>query len=73
MKTFRSNEKKIACFFLPNDLKNVCPIYCRSIKINAAKYCFKAGTVCDISVWSELKIPMRKWGARMMMLHTIAV
>ena len=42
--TFLSNEKKIACFFLFNDLNTVCPIYCRSININAAKYSFNAPT-----------------------------
>ena len=36
--------QKIACFFLFNDLNTVCPIYCRSININAAKYSFNAPT-----------------------------
>lgn len=36
MMTFLNNEKNMACFFLLSDLNTVCPIYCRSININAA-------------------------------------
>lgn len=42
--TFLNNEKNMACFFLLSDLNTVCPIYCRSININAAKYSFNAPT-----------------------------
>ena len=33
----KKSEKKIACVRLLSDLKTVCPMYCKSIKINAAK------------------------------------
>ena len=64
MNTLRSREKKIANFFLFRDLNTVCPIYCRSIKINAAKYCFNAITASFSSTVSELKIRIRNSGIR---------
>lgn len=48
-------------------------MYCRSMKINAAKYSFKAGTASLISSLSELKIPIRKCGATIMTVHMAAV
>lgn len=73
MTTLRSREKKMACFFLFRDLNTVWPIYCRSMKIKAEKYSFSAGTASVISALSELNTPMRIFGARMMILHAIAV
>ena len=59
MKTLRNREKKTACFFLFKDLNTVCPIYCKSMKINAAKYVFNAGIASFISSLSELNTPIR--------------
>ena len=53
--TFLNIEKKMACFFLFNDLNTFCPIYCKSMNMKAAKYWFKAGTVFLINTGSELK------------------
>lgn len=43
MIAFLRSEKNIACFFLFRDLNVVCPIYCRSMNANAAKYILRAG------------------------------
>ena len=56
-----------------NDLKMVCPIYCKSININAAKYNFNASTASTSNSLSELKIPIKNSGAKIITLHMIAV
>ena len=71
--TFLNNEKNMACFFLLSDLNTVCPIYCRSININAAKYCFNA-TIASLSrLLSELNMLINAPGANIIMLHITAV
>ena len=52
---------------------NVCPIYCRSIKMNAAKYVFRAGMVWLANDRSELKMLMRNLGANRITLQAIPV
>ena len=73
MITLRSREKKIACFFLFKDLNIVCPMYCRSMKINAPKYSFMAGTASASRLLSELKMLIRNSGARMIASHASSV
>ena len=65
--------KKIACFFLFSDLNVVCPIYWKSMKMNAAKYCFRAGTASCMRTGSELNTPISASGARTMTLHITTV
>ena len=71
--TLRSREKKIANFFLFRDLNTVCPIYCRSIKIKAAKYCFNAITASFNKTLSELKMRISTSGIKIIILHVTAV
>ena len=65
MNTFRSREKKMACFFLFKDLNMVWPTYCRSMKMKALKYSYRAGKESSIRAGSELKMLIRKCGAWM--------
>ena len=69
MMTLRSREKKTACFFFPRDLNMVCPTYWSSMKIKAEKYSFMARMVSARRLSSELKMLMRKWGAKRMTSH----
>lgn len=71
--TFLRSEKNIACFFLLSYLNTVCPIYCKSININAAKYSFRASTVSESRSASELNILISDSGANIIILHTTAV
>ena len=66
-------EKKMACFFLFNDLNTICPMYCKSMNTNAAKYKFSGRTAWLTSVASELKIRISASGASRITLHVSAV